>query len=141
MQKKFDICYTSFPHHFSKKKFLLVDLSARRVYPLLMFALRCNFTTCNFGNFVKFSAELFLRINLSSYFQASHFSGILRISGITDLQHWIFFNFSDILLMLLEESGVSFPFPESKKLHGGKSILMNFFKSFEKKSSKSSTFH
>ena len=34
--------------------------------------------------------------------------------------------------MLLEESGVSFPFPESKNLHGGKSILMNFFKSFGK---------
>ena len=114
-----------------QKKILLVDLSARRVYPLLMFALRCNFTACNFGNFIKFSAELFLRISLSSYFQASHFSGILRIAGITDLQHWIFFNFSDILLMFLEESGLSFPFPESESSMVA-SPYLNFFKSFGK---------
>ena len=77
-----------------------------------MFTLRCNFTTCNFDNFVEFWVELFLRINLSSYFQASYFSGILQISGIADLQHWIFLKFSDILLMFLEESGVIFPFLE-----------------------------
>ena len=34
--------------------------------------------------------------------------------------------------MFLQESGVIFPFPESKKLDGGKSILMNFFESFAK---------
>ena len=76
-----------------------------------MFTLRSNYTKCNFDNFVKFWAELFLRINLSSYFQASFFSGILRISGI-DLQHYIFLNFSDIPSMFLEESGVIFFFPE-----------------------------
>ena len=54
--------------------------------------------------------ELFLRINLSIYFQASFFYGILQISRIADLQHWIFLNFSDILLMFLEEIGVIFPF-------------------------------
>ena len=35
--------------------------------------------------------------------------------------------------MLLEESSVIFPFPEYKKRHGGKSILINFFKSLGKK--------
>ena len=49
---------------------------------------------------------------LLSYFQASYFSGILQISRIADLQHWIFLNFSDIRLMFLEESGVISPFPE-----------------------------
>ena len=71
MQRKYDICYMSFSHHFLRKNFLLVDLSARRVYPLSMFSLHCNFTICNFGNFIKLYAELFLAINLSSYFQAS----------------------------------------------------------------------
>ena len=66
--------------------------------------------TYNFGNFVKFWAELFHRINLSSYIQASYFYGISRISRIADLQHWIFLNFSDIVLMVLEESGVIFSF-------------------------------
>ena len=77
-----------------------------------MFTLRYNFKTYNFGNFVKFWAELFLRINISSYFQASYFSWILQISRIADLQHWIFLNFSYILLMFLEESGVVFSFLE-----------------------------
>ena len=112
IQRKYDICYTSFPRHFLKKNILLVDLSARRVYPLPMFTLCYNLKTCNFGNFVKFWAELFLRINLNSYFQASYFSGIVRISGIADLQHWILFNFSDILLMFFGESGVIFLFLE-----------------------------
>ena len=48
------ICCTSFPYHVLKKNILFVDLSARRVYPLLIFTLHCNYTTCNFGNFVKF---------------------------------------------------------------------------------------
>ena len=112
IQIKYDICYTSFPRNFSVKNILLVDLSDRRVYPLSMFTLRCHFTTYNFGNFVNFWAELFLRINLNSYFHASFFSGILWISGIADLQHWIFLNFSDILLMSWEESGVIFLFLE-----------------------------
>ena len=47
------ICYKSFPYVL-KKNILFVDLSARTVYPLLIFTLRCNYTTCNFGNFVKF---------------------------------------------------------------------------------------
>ena len=51
-------------------------------------------------------------IYLLSYFQASYFSGVLQISRIADLQHWIFLNFSDIRLMFLEESGVISPFPE-----------------------------
>ena len=55
---------------------------------------------------------MFFRINLSSDFEASYFSGIVRISGIADLQHWIFLKFSDILLMFLEEDGVNFLFPE-----------------------------
>ena len=109
---KENICYMSFPRNFLKKNILLVDLSARRVYPLSLFTLHCNFTTNNFGNFLKFWAGLFLRINLNSYFQASYFSGILRISGIADLQHWIFLDFSDNLLMFLEESGVIFSFLE-----------------------------
>ena len=112
---KENICHMPFPHHFLKKNILLVDLSARRVYPLSMFSLLCNFTICNFGNFVKFLAELFLRINLSSYFQASFFSWILRISGIADLQHWIFLKCLDILLLFLEESSVIFPFSRIKK--------------------------
>ena len=52
--KKYDICYMSFPHNLLKKNILLVDLSARRVSPLSMFSLYCNFTICNFGNFIKF---------------------------------------------------------------------------------------
>ena len=51
-------------------------------------------------------------IYLVSYFQASYFSGILQISRIAELQHWIFFNFSDIRLIFLEESGVISLFPE-----------------------------
>ena len=97
-----------------KKNIRLVYLSARGVYPLSMFTLRCNFTTCSFSNFVKFWVQLFLRINLSSYFQASYFSGILQISGIANLQHGIFLNFSDIFLMFLEESGVIFLFWNKK---------------------------
>ena len=96
----------SYPRHFSKENILLVDLPARRVYPLSVFTLRCKFTISNFGNFFKFWAELFLRINFSSYF-----SEILRNSGIADLQHWTFKNFSDTFLIVLEESGVIFPFP------------------------------
>ena len=47
-------CYKSFPYYVLKKNILFVDLSARRVCPLLIFTLRCNYTTCNFDNFVKF---------------------------------------------------------------------------------------
>ena len=43
-----------FPRNVLKKNTLLVDLSVRRVYPFSMFTLRCNFTTYNLGNFVKF---------------------------------------------------------------------------------------
>ena len=68
---------------------------------------------------------------MSSYFLAIYFSGILRISRIADLQHWIFLNVLDILLMLSDEGGVIFPFPEQKEHDGGKSIIINFFKSLE----------
>ena len=34
MQRKYDICYTSFACYFLQNKILLVDLSARRVYPM-----------------------------------------------------------------------------------------------------------
>ena len=44
----------SVTRHFLKKNILLIELSAIGVYPLSMFTLRGNFTTCNFGNFVKF---------------------------------------------------------------------------------------
>ena len=80
--------------------------------------------------------QLFLRINLSSYFQASYFSGILRISGIANFQHGIFLNFSDIFLMFLEECGVIFLFWNKKKRDGGKSILMNFSKRLGKNPSR-----
>ena len=108
----------------------MVDLSARRVHPLSMSSLCCNFTICNFGKF-EFQAKLFLRINLSSYFPASYFSEILWISRIADLQHWVFLKVLDILLMLSDEGGVIFPFPEQKEHDGGKSIIINFFKSLE----------
>ena len=87
--KKITTVTRLFPVIFLERNILSVDLSARRVYPLPMFTLRCNFTTYNSGNFVKFWAELFLRINLNSYFQVSYSSEILWISGIADLQHWI----------------------------------------------------
>ena len=38
-----------------------------------------------------------------------HFSRIFQISGIENLQHFIFFNFVDTLLMFLEKSEVIFP--------------------------------
>ena len=34
--KKYDICYMSFPHNLLKKNILLVDLSARRVYTVIL---------------------------------------------------------------------------------------------------------
>ena len=109
MQRKY-ICYKSFPHTLLKRNIYWYIFQSE-VYRLSMSGLRCNFTICNFGKF-KFYAKLFLRINLSSYFPSSYFSGILQISRIADLQHWIFLNFLDILLMLLKEGGVIFPFPE-----------------------------
>ena len=69
---------------------------------------------------------------MSSYFQASYCSGILRISGIADLQHWIFLNISDIILMFLEESGVVFPFPEKKSAMVASPYLCIFMKASEK---------
>ena len=125
------ICYTSFV----KEKYSIGNLSAIGVYPQSMFTLRCNFTTCNFDNFVEFWAELFLRINLSSYFLASYPSGILRISGVADLQHWIFLKFSDILLMFSLFWKFSL-FWNKKWHHGGKSILINFYESLRKNPSR-----
>ena len=70
---------------------------------------------------------------MSSYFQASYFSGILRISRIADLRHWIFLSFSDIFLMLLEESGVIFPFPEQKSAMVASPYLSISLKATEQK--------
>ena len=40
--------------------------------------------------------------------QTCHFSGIFRVFGIANLQHWIFFSFLDVVLMFLEKSHISF---------------------------------
>ena len=45
-------------------------------------------------------------------------------------------NFSDIVLMFLEESSVIFSFLESKKGDCGKSILKNFFRNLGKNPSR-----
>ena len=98
-------------YHFLKKNILLVDHLAEEfiVCQCLVYAVILQSATLANLNFKQ---NFFSELNLSSYFQASYFSGILRISRIADLQHWIFFNFLDILLMLIEEGGVIFPFPE-----------------------------
>ena len=54
MQRKYDMLQVFSILCFKEKKEKFVDLSARRVHPLLIFTLHCNYTTCNFGNFVKF---------------------------------------------------------------------------------------
>ena len=66
----------------------------------------------NFGNFVKFWANL-LKINLSGYFQASYFSRILQFPQ----------------QQICKSYGI-------KKCDGGKSKLMNFFKSLRKNPSR-----
>ena len=42
--------------------------------------------------------------------------------------------------MFLEEDGVIFPFPQQKERDGGKSIIINFFKSLGKNPSRVSLF-
>ena len=45
-----------------------------------------------------------------------HFSGILRIFGIANLQQWMFFSFLDVLLMFVEKSEVIFFFSGMKQV-------------------------
>ena len=123
--------------HFLKKNILLVYLSAIGVYPLSMFTLRCNFTTCNF----EFWAELFHRINLSSYFQASYFSGIYPDFWNSKSATLDIFKFFKYHFNVFKGKLCSFPFSGIKKARWWQVYTCEFLLKPRKKFFESSFFH
>ena len=55
------------------------------------------------------------KLHKNKILQTCYFSGIFRISGIANHQHWIFLNFLDDCVMFLEKSEAIFPFSGIKQ--------------------------